>query len=69
MTITNREQQVLFLIASELTIIEIVQELFISNHTVVSHRKNLMHKLGAKNTAGLIRSAFENRILKLNQLT
>ncbi len=61
--ISNRETQVLKLIADELTTKEIAQLLFISTHTADSHRKNLMQKLGARNTAGLVRRGFENRLL------
>lgn len=63
--ITSREMEVLHLIAQEHTIAEIAEILYISHHTVNSHRKNLMTKLNAKNIAGLIRRAYEARILKL----
>ena len=62
--LTSRERQILQLIAQELTMIEIGHSLFISYHTVLSHRKNLMSKLGVKNTAGLVRRGFELQILK-----
>ena len=57
--ITNREREVLRLIAYEYTAKEIASELFISQHTVDSHRKKLMEKLKAKNTAGMVRKGFE----------
>lgn len=62
-SITRRETQILNLIAFEFTIQEIAKRLFISHHTVVTHRKNLMCKLNAKNTAGMIRRAFELHLL------
>jgi DNA-binding CsgD family transcriptional regulator len=43
--ISSREHQVLYLVAHERTANEIADELFISNHTVISHRKNLMEKV------------------------
>lgn len=58
-TISNREFEILQLIAFENTINEIATKLFISPHTVITHRKNLMEKLEVKNTAGMIRRAFE----------
>lgn len=58
-TLTIREYEVLKLVSYELTIKEIASELYISIHTVVSHRRNLMSKLGAKNVAGAIRKGFE----------
>ncbi len=61
--LSNREQEVLSLIVNEFTIKEIASELFISMHTVVSHRKNLQEKLSAKNTAGIVRRAFELKYL------
>jgi DNA-binding NarL/FixJ family response regulator len=51
--LTPRELDVLRLIAREYTTAEIAEKLFISHHTVESHRKNLLSKLGKKNTAGL----------------
>ena len=62
-SITQRETQILNLIAFEFTINEIANRLFISHHTVVTHRKNLMSKLKVKNTAGMIRRAFELHLL------
>jgi len=61
--ISNREQEVLHLIAYEHTAKEIASKLFISYETVNSHRKNIMMKLGAKNTAGMVRVAYERRLL------
>ncbi|MCL4549806.1 MAG: response regulator transcription factor [Bacteroidetes bacterium] len=55
--ITRREKEVLELIADGLTNAEIAQKLFISTTTVDSHRKNLLAKFKAKNTALLIRTA------------
>ena len=55
--LTSRETEVLALIAKEYTNHEIAERLFISPHTVVSHRRNLLQKLNAKNTAGLVRYA------------
>ncbi len=55
--ITRREKEVLALIAEGLTNNEIAEKLFISTTTVDSHRKNLLAKFEAKNTATLIRIA------------
>ena len=64
-SISPREQEVLRLVASEKTSQEIASTLFISNHTAISHRKNLMEKLHVKNSAGLVRRAFELGLLKV----
>jgi DNA-binding CsgD family transcriptional regulator len=42
---------------------EIADALFISPHTVESHRANLLLKVGAKNTAGLVKWAVENEVV------
>lgn len=55
--ITRREKEVLTLIAEGLTNNEIAEKLFISPATVDSHRKSLLAKFEAKNTATLIRMA------------
>ena len=57
--LSAREEQILRLIAYEKTSQEIAAELYISNHTAISHRQNIMQKLGARNTAGLVRRGFE----------
>lgn len=61
--LTEREIEILRLIGKELSSQEIADKLFISFHTVESHRANLMSKAGVKNTAGLIRWATENDFL------
>ena len=61
--LTDRELEVLRLIGKEFSSQEIADKLFISFHTVESHRANLMLKAGVKNTAGLIRWATENDFL------
>jgi DNA-binding NarL/FixJ family response regulator len=61
--LSEREVEVLRLIGDELSSQEIADKLFISFHTVESHRANLMSKAGVKNTAGLIRWATENDFL------
>ncbi|MFI5221023.1 MAG: response regulator [Bacteroidia bacterium] len=55
--LTDREKEVLKLISQELTTQEIADKLFISHHTVETHRKNLISKLNVKNTAGLVKYA------------
>lgn len=69
MSITAREKEVLELIAYEYTTNEIASELYISNHTVISHRKNLLQKMRVKNVAGLIRRGFESGLLLVNYNT
>ncbi len=57
--ISEREKEILRLIAMEFTTNEIADKLFLSHYTVETHRKNLIHKLGVRNTAGLVRMAIQ----------
>ena len=50
--ISNRESEVIRLIAQEYTTREIADRLYLSKYTVDSHRKNVMEKLAVKDTAG-----------------
>jgi DNA-binding NarL/FixJ family response regulator len=61
--ITRREKEVLELIADGMTNNEIAQKLFISTTTVDTHRKNLLTKFEAKNTASLIRIAAQMKMV------
>ncbi len=61
--LSRREKQVLQLIVGERTTGEIASELFISFGTVETHRRNLLMKLNARNTAGLVRMALEYDLL------
>jgi len=56
--LTDREVEVLRLIVKELTNKEIAKNLFISERTVEVHRKNIMRKVNANNTVGLIKFAY-----------
>lgn len=62
--LTRREQEVLDLIISEHTTKEIAEKLFVSSKTVETHRSHLIQKLGARNTAGLVRIAIEKGLAK-----
>lgn len=61
--ISPREIEVLKLIAQEFSNSEIAEKLFISIRTVDTHRRNLLEKLGVKNTAGLVKFAIQKGIL------
>jgi len=61
--LTRREVEVLKLIADGLTNQEIADKLFISSWTVDSHRKNLLLKFNAKNTAILVKTAVTSGII------
>lgn len=61
--LTRREHDVLLAISEELTTQEISEKLFISPKTVETHRMNIMSKLGAKNSVGIVKIAIENDLL------
>ena len=62
--LTKREVEILSLISEEMTNNEIGEKLFISPRTVDTHRRNLLQKLGVKNTAGLVKFAVQNNLVQ-----
>lgn len=62
-SLTDREKEVLKLIAEENTTQEIADILFLSKHTIESYRKNLISKLQVKNLAGLTKQAIKMGLL------
>lgn len=62
--LTAREKEVLALIAEGNTNAEIAEQLFVSQLTVDSHRKNLLYKFGVKNTAAMVKYGYETGLLK-----
>ena len=64
--LSRREFEILKLISQEQTTIEIAKELNISQHTIDTHRRNLLNKLNVRNTAGLIKYALSNNIIQLD---
>lgn len=61
--LTKREHEVLELITQAKNNKEIAKELYISDQTVGVHRKNIMRKLGVRNTINLIKFALENQLV------
>ena len=66
--LTSREKDVIKLIALGLANKEIADKLFISIHTVISHRKNITEKLGIKSISGLTVYAIMNNLLDLGDI-
>lgn len=62
-SISPREREIIQLIADELTTKEIAEKLHLSTHTIESHRQNILLKLGAKNSAGLVKYAIQKGLL------
>lgn len=61
--LSNRETDVLVAIAKGLTNKEISEQLFISVHTVITHRKNIIKKTGIKSVSGLTVYALLNNLI------
>ncbi len=66
--LSDRERDVLVRVAKGLSNKEIADELNISIHTVMSHRKNIAHKTGIKSVAGLTVYALLNNLLDRNDV-
>jgi len=62
--LSNREIDVLKLIAQEYSTNEIAEKLFVSVNTIESHRKSLIKKLDAKNVVGLIKFAMRYKLVE-----
>jgi DNA-binding NarL/FixJ family response regulator len=65
--ISERENEIIKLIAEGQTNQQIAEILFLSNHTVNTHRKNIMAKLGVKNTAGIVMYAVKTNLVSPNK--
>jgi len=61
--LSDREKEILVLIANEYTNQEIADKLFISNRTVETHKRNLLEKTGCKNVAGLVMYGVERNLI------
>lgn len=66
--LSERETEILRLVALGLTNNEIGEKLFISVHTVMTHRKNLTRKLGIKTVSGLTVYAILNKVIQAEEL-
>ena len=63
--LSEREKTILSYVAKGLTNKEIADKLFLSTHTVITHRKNITTKLGIKTISGLTVYAILNNIISL----
>lgn len=61
--LTEREREIIALLAKGMSSKQISAQLFISKNTVDNHRQNLLKKLGATSTAGIIHQALERGML------
>lgn len=61
-----REKEILVLVVKGMTNKEIAQKLFLSTHTVVTHRRNIARKLEIHSTSGLTVYAIVNKLVELD---
>jgi DNA-binding NarL/FixJ family response regulator len=66
LNISEREMEIIKLVAEGYSNKEIADKLFLSTHTVTTHRKNIMNKLGVNNTAGLVLFAVRENLISPN---
>ncbi len=66
-TLSERENEIITLIAEGQTNEQIAELLFLSKHTINTHRKNIMAKLGVKNTAGIVMYAVKTGLVSPNR--
>lgn len=66
-SLSERELEIITLIAEGLTNNQIADNLFLSSHTINTHRKNIMAKLGVKNTAGIVMYAVKTNLVSPNK--
>ena len=64
---SDRENEIIVLIAEGYTNDQIAEMLFLSKHTVNTHRKNILFKLGVKNTAGIVMYAVKTELVSPNK--
>jgi len=61
--LTDREREIVKLIAKEYSNKDIAEELFISERTVETHRKNIFRKTATSSLVGLIKFAYANNLI------
>jgi DNA-binding NarL/FixJ family response regulator len=66
--LSEREKTILKHVAKGMTNKEIAEKLFLSAHTVITHRKNITNKLGIKTISGLTVYAILNNIISIGDL-
>jgi DNA-binding NarL/FixJ family response regulator len=66
-SLSERELEIITLIAEGNTNAQVADILHLSTHTINTHRKNIMHKLGVKNTAGIVMYAVKTNLVSPNK--
>ncbi len=61
--LTNREIEIIRLIEKELSNKQIAEELFLSERTIETHRKNIFRKTNTSGVIGLVKYAYEHKLI------
>ncbi|GAP81006.1 hypothetical protein PGANDO_0469 [Porphyromonas gingivalis] len=67
-TLTNREKEIVVGVVKGMTNKEIAEELFLSTHTVITHRRNIAKKLQIHSPSGLTIYAIMNKLVNLDEI-
>lgn len=67
-TLSSREKEIIICVVKGLTNKDIAQQLFLSTHTVISHRRNIAKKLEIHSTSGLTIYAIVNKLVELDEI-
>jgi DNA-binding NarL/FixJ family response regulator len=67
-SLTLREKEIIVCVIKGMTNKQIAEKLFLSSHTVISHRRNIAAKLQIHSTAGLTIYAIVNNLVNLNEM-
>lgn len=67
-TLSAREKEIVVCVVKGMTNREIANQLFLSTHTVVTHRRNIARKLQVHSASGLTVYAIVNKLVSLNEI-
>ncbi len=67
-TLSNREKEIIVCVVKGMTNKEIAEALFLSTHTVITHRRNITRKLQIHSSSGLTIYAIVNKLVELNDI-
>jgi DNA-binding CsgD family transcriptional regulator len=67
-SLTLREKEIIICVINGMTNKQIAEKLYLSTHTVISHRRNIAAKLQIHSTAGLTIYAIVNKLVELGEI-
>ena len=67
-TLSSREKEIVICVVKGMTNREIADRLYLSTHTVITHRRNIARKLQVHSASGLTVYAIVNKLIELNDI-